>query len=233
MASTSRTTGLSGAAAAVARPQEPAPSSRAAGRRREDRLVGPSEATRHLIAQAAAASRTDLMVWVVGPSGADHPLVARAVHEWGPRAGRSLEVVACSAVPEALQGREVFGCAEGVYPAVPGAYVGALERAGGGTLVLEDLEALHPEVGEWGIPEAIKERVRIHARYESYIERQRSEVERMRRLESWRIPAGLDPEVAARSGAYWHGVAGAELQSRQTLTADALVDQLAVTTRRL
>jgi two-component system response regulator GlrR len=86
------------------------------------------------------------MVWVVGPSGADHPLVARAVHEWGPRAGRSLEIVACSAVPEALQGRELFGCAEGVYPAVPGAYVGALERAGGGTLVLEDLEALRNDV---------------------------------------------------------------------------------------
>ncbi len=149
MASTSRTTGLSGGAAAVARPQtgsEPAPSSRAAGRRREDRLVGPSEATRHLIAQAAAASRTDLMVWVVGPSGADHPLVARAVHEWGPRAGRALEVVACGAVPEALQGRELFGCAEGVYPAIPGAHVGARERAAGGTLVLEDLDAMRADV---------------------------------------------------------------------------------------
>jgi two-component system response regulator GlrR len=86
------------------------------------------------------------MVWVVGPTGADHALVARAVHEWGPRAGRSLEVVACSAVPEALQGRELFGCTEGVYPAIPGAYVGALERAGGGTLVLEDLDAMRGDV---------------------------------------------------------------------------------------
>jgi two-component system response regulator GlrR len=124
---------------------EPA-AARPAGRRREDRLVGPSDATRRLIAQASAAARTDLAVWIAGPAGADHALVARAVHEWGPRAGLPLEVVACSALPEALQGRELFGCAAGVYPAVPGAYGGALERAGSGTLVLEDLEHLRPDL---------------------------------------------------------------------------------------
>ena len=44
--------------------------------------------------------------------------------------------------------------------------------------------------------------------------------------------AGLDGETAARSAAYWHGVAGAELAARRVVTADALVDQVAVTTRR-
>jgi two-component system response regulator GlrR len=148
MPSTSRTTGFSGAVSVggALAPLEAVPASRPAGRRREDRLVGPSEATRRLIAQAAAASRTDLAVWITGPEGADHPLVARAVHEWGPRAGRGFEVVACSAVPEALQGREVFGCVEGVYPAIPGAYAGALERASSGTLVLEDIDALRDEI---------------------------------------------------------------------------------------
>jgi two-component system response regulator GlrR len=149
MASTTRSTGFSGATASVGgavSAVESAPASKSAGRRREDRLVGPSEATRRLIAQASAASRTDLAVWIVGPPGADHALVARAVHEWGPRAGRALDVVACSAVPEALQGRELFGCAEGVYPAIPGTYVGALERAASGTLVLEDADELRPDV---------------------------------------------------------------------------------------
>jgi len=149
MPSTGRTTGFSGGGATVGgalAAVESAPASRPAGRRREDRLVGPSEATRRLIAQASAASRTDLAVWIVGPEGADHALVARAVHEWGPRAGRAFEVVACGAVPEALQGRELLGCAEGVYPAIPGLYQGALERAAGGTLVLEDIEALRSDV---------------------------------------------------------------------------------------
>jgi two-component system response regulator GlrR len=125
---------------------EPPSASRPVGRRREDRLVGPSDATRRLIAEAAAAARTDLAVSIVGPEGADHSLVARAVHEWGPRASRPLEIVSCGAVPEALQGRELFGCAPGVYPAIPGAYVGALERAAGGTLVLEDVDQLRAEL---------------------------------------------------------------------------------------
>jgi len=149
MPSTNRSPGLSGAtpdAGSSLAALEPPLATRPAGRRREDRLVGPSDATRRLIAQAAAAARTDLAVWIVGPPGADHGLVARAVHEWGPRAGTPLEIVACGALPEALQGRELFGCAAGVYPAVPGAYSGALERAAAGTLLLEDIEQLRADL---------------------------------------------------------------------------------------
>ncbi len=44
--------------------------------------------------------------------------------------------------------------------------------------------------------------------------------------------AGLDTESAARSGAYWHGRAAADLQRVRTVTADQLVDHIGVTTRR-
>ena len=44
--------------------------------------------------------------------------------------------------------------------------------------------------------------------------------------------AGLDGPAAARSGAYWHGRAAADLQRTRTVNADLLVDHLAVTTRR-
>lgn len=37
---------------------------------------------------------------------------------------------------------------------------------------------------------------------------------------------GLDAPTAARSGAHWHGVAGAELAARQVVTADQLIDQV-------
>jgi two-component system, NtrC family, response regulator GlrR len=148
MPSTTRSPGLSGSAAVgdTLSAVEPLGGSRHAGRRREDRLVGPSEATRRLIAQAAAAARSDLVVWIVGPQGADHALVARAIHEWGQRAPKTLESMTCGAVPEALQGRELFGCAAGVYPAIPGAYAGALERAAAGTLLLEDVDQLRSDL---------------------------------------------------------------------------------------
>ena len=44
--------------------------------------------------------------------------------------------------------------------------------------------------------------------------------------------AGLDGPSAARSAAYWHGRAASDLQRTRTVTADRLVEQVAVTTRR-
>ncbi len=117
-----------------------------AGRRREDRIVGASDATRKLIAQAAAAARNDLPVWLLGPKGSDHELIARAIHAWGARAEQPLEVLACAAIPEALQAREFFGCAAGVYPALPGEHTGALERAAAGTLLILDAESMRSDL---------------------------------------------------------------------------------------
>src|SRR5574338_335150 len=119
--------------------------SRAAGRRREDYIVGASSATRAVIQAATAAARTELPVIVSGPKGSEKELVARAVHLWGPRADAPLELVSCAGIPEALQRREIFGCAEGVYPALPGEHPGALERAAAGTLVLDGAEQLRRE----------------------------------------------------------------------------------------
>ncbi|GIU91261.1 MAG: bifunctional NAD(P)H-hydrate repair enzyme [Acidimicrobiia bacterium] len=41
------------------------------------------------------------------------------------------------------------------------------------------------------------------------------------------ISRGLDPKMAAASAAYWHGVAGASLRRRGTVTADRLVEEVA------
>ncbi len=146
-----RATGI-GKGSAREQGADPEPSSDAtvrselAGRRREDRIVGSSEATRRLIAEATAAARSDLPVWLIAPPGGDDALAARAIHAWGARASLSLEVLTCAAIPEALQGRELFGCAESVYPAVPGEYVGAVERAARTTLLLEGIELLRVDV---------------------------------------------------------------------------------------
>jgi len=116
------------------------------GKRREDAIVGASEATRKLIAQVAAAARTELAVWIAGPAGSDREGVARAIHSWSPHARGELVALVCSALPEGLQERTLFGCAAGHYPAIPGAFGGALERAAGGTLFVDGIDALRPAV---------------------------------------------------------------------------------------
>jgi two-component system response regulator GlrR len=117
-----------------------------AGRRREDRIVGATQATRDLVAQATAAARSDLPVILLGPPGSDKDLVARAIHAWGRRSESAFEELSCPAIPELLQAREIFGCVAGVYPALPAEYAGALERASGATLLLQGIDTLRSDL---------------------------------------------------------------------------------------
>ena len=133
---------------------------RPVGRRREDRIVGASRATERVIEQISAASRSDLPVLIVGPSGTGKEFAARAVHAWGSRAGAPFLTLACDALPEAIQARELFGSTSGVSPLLPNAQEGVLALAAGGSLLLEQIERLRPEVAET-LARAIAER-RFH-----------------------------------------------------------------------
>jgi two-component system response regulator GlrR len=119
---------------------------RPVGRRRDDRIVGASRATQRVVEQASAAARTDLPVLVSGPSGSGKEFVARAVHAWGARGSRPFLVMACGSIPESLQARELFGCIAGQHPVIPELHVGLLERAADGTVLLDGIEHLRPDL---------------------------------------------------------------------------------------
>jgi two-component system response regulator GlrR len=115
---------------------------RQSGRRRSDRIVGSSRASQEAVDQAMAAAADDLPVRVIGPAGVGKKHLARALHTWSRRSSGPFEVLSCGAISEALLGRELFGCAAGVFPTLPEAHPGALQRAAGGTLVLDHIENL-------------------------------------------------------------------------------------------
>lgn len=103
-----------------------------------------SAAMQRAIERAMLGARSGQPVVVRGPNGSGKTMLARAVHAWSPIASGPLETLSCTAIPEPLQSREIFGCAAGTYPALPGAFEGALTRAAGGTLLLEGLDAIAP-----------------------------------------------------------------------------------------
>jgi len=117
-------------------------SDRPTGRRRSDRIVGVGHASQLVIDQAMAAARVDLPLLVTGAAGSGKEHISRAVHTWSNRAANPFVVVSCSAVNATLLGREIFGCAAGVYPLLQEAHVGALARAGSGTVLLEEIDKL-------------------------------------------------------------------------------------------
>ncbi len=125
-----------------------APIERPMGRRRSDRIVGGGRATQEIVDQAMALARSDRPILIWGPSGVGKEHLARAIHAWSSRAAQPFISVSCAAQSADLLAREFFGCAEATYPQLPEEHVGALARAGGGTLLVDAVDQA---------PEAVRE----------------------------------------------------------------------------
>jgi two-component system response regulator AtoC len=107
-------------------------------------LVGISRAmadVRRAIARAATAPFT---VVIEGESGAGKELVARAIHQLGPRRERRFCDINCAALPDDLLESELFGHVRGAFTGAVADRAGLFEDADGGTLFLDELPDLSP-----------------------------------------------------------------------------------------
>ena len=106
-----------------------------------DRLLGESPALTALRGKIAALGPLDVDVVLVGETGTGKELAARALHAASPRAPGPYVALNCAALPEALFEIEVFGHAAGAFAGAV-EKPGKLEVAAGGTLVLDEVEAM-------------------------------------------------------------------------------------------
>ena len=114
-----------------------------------DRLLGRSPALsalrsqiRHLAAFDTVGSPHAPTVLLQGETGTGKGLVARVIHDSGPRAQGPFIDVNCAAIPETLLEAELFGFEAGTFTDAKRAKPGLLEAASGGTLFLDEIEAL-------------------------------------------------------------------------------------------
>ena len=112
-------------------------------------LVGRSETFQRMLALVARVAPSRATVVLLGESGTGKELVARAVHEGSPRAGKPLVPVDCSSLPENLFESELFGHDRGAFTGAATAKAGLVEAASGGTLFLD-------EVGDIPLPMQVK-----------------------------------------------------------------------------
>jgi two-component system nitrogen regulation response regulator NtrX len=94
------------------------------------------KAVREVIARVAP---TDARVLITGENGTGKELVARAIHEASPRAGRAFVEVNCAAIPTELIESELFGHMKGSFTGAVGDRAGKFELADGGTLFLDEI----------------------------------------------------------------------------------------------
>jgi len=109
-------------------------------------LVGATPAIRRVMARIAKVAGSDVSVLVHGESGTGKELVARALHELGPRKDRPFVTVDCGSLPPTLIASELFGHERGAFTGADRAHVGAFEAAHGGTIFLDEIGELQPAI---------------------------------------------------------------------------------------
>ncbi|HLQ37035.1 MAG TPA: sigma-54 dependent transcriptional regulator, partial [Planctomycetota bacterium] len=103
------------------------------------RLLGDSKVMRVLGELIARVGPTDAGVLITGETGTGKELVARALHELGPRAGGPFIAVNCAAIPEALLESELFGHVRGAFTDAHSERLGLFQQAQRGTLFLDEI----------------------------------------------------------------------------------------------
>lgn len=109
-------------------------------------ILGQSRALRQVRERIAALAPIDLDVVILGETGTGKELAARALHAQSPRAGGPFVALNCAAVPEAMAETILFGHVAGAVAHDPAGRIGKLDAAQGGTLMLDEVEALPPAV---------------------------------------------------------------------------------------
>ena len=102
-------------------------------------LIGRSPAMQEVYRLIARVVPNDLTVMVLGESGTGKELVARAIHDMGPRARRPFIALNMAAIPRELIESELFGHERGAFTGAAARASGQFEQAQGGTLFLDEI----------------------------------------------------------------------------------------------
>ncbi|PYP43996.1 MAG: hypothetical protein DMD42_08770 [Gemmatimonadetes bacterium] len=110
-------------------------------------IVGESPVLRAALERAArVVPHRDATILVTGETGTGKELLARALHYGGPRAAAPFVELNCAALPGPLLESELFGHERGAFTDAKTAKPGLFEVAQGGTMFLDEVDSLAPEL---------------------------------------------------------------------------------------
>jgi two-component system response regulator PilR (NtrC family) len=106
------------------------------------RIIGESNIIQQLVRSIQKLSRSQAPVYISGESGTGKELVARSIHELGPRANGPFIAVNCGAIPRELMESEFFGHKRGSFTGAHQDKAGLFQAAEGGTLFFDEVADL-------------------------------------------------------------------------------------------
>lgn len=114
------------------------------GKHRYFDIIGKSAEMQKIYTLLEQTAELDVNILVYGESGTGKELIADAIHNASPRAGKPLVKVNCAALSESLLESELFGHVSGAFTGAVKDRIGRCQAAEGGTLFLDEIGDISP-----------------------------------------------------------------------------------------
>jgi len=109
-------------------------------------MVGISDGMQNVFDVVRKVAPTEASVLITGESGTGKELIARALHQGGPRAKGPFVAINCAAIPANLLESELFGHVRGAFTGAVNERTGKFVQADGGTLFLDEVGEMPMEL---------------------------------------------------------------------------------------
>ena len=111
-----------------------------------DGLIGQSMAMREVLEQVDAVAQSDTTVLLLGETGTGKELLAQAIHRRSRRADGAILTVNMGALAQGTLESELFGHVKGAFTGAVSDRAGVFEAADGGTVFLDEIGDLPPQL---------------------------------------------------------------------------------------